>query len=93
MTEQPARRSFRLEEATIDELHAAIRAGKTTCVAVVRQYIERIESTGGMLAAIENGFQNRLRSVDSSSSAPASPRSIRLPLCERRVTVVRSASA
>ena len=27
------RATFRLEEATIDELHAAIRAGQTTCVA------------------------------------------------------------
>ena len=27
---------FRLEEATIDELHAAIQAGETTCVAVVQ---------------------------------------------------------
>ena len=37
-TEQPAGlgKSFCLEEATIDELHAAIRAGQTTCVAVVR---------------------------------------------------------
>ena len=29
---------FRLEEATIDELHSAIRAGQTTCVAVVEAY-------------------------------------------------------
>ena len=29
---------FRLEEATIDELHAAIKAGETTCVAVVQHY-------------------------------------------------------
>jgi hypothetical protein len=28
---------FRLEEATIDELHAAIRAGQTTCVEVVQR--------------------------------------------------------
>jgi Asp-tRNA(Asn)/Glu-tRNA(Gln) amidotransferase A subunit family amidase len=37
---------FRLEEATIAELHAAIRAGKTTCVAVVRHYIERARERG-----------------------------------------------
>ena len=29
---------FRLDEATIGELHAAIRAGRTTCVAVVQHY-------------------------------------------------------
>jgi hypothetical protein len=33
MDEQPAQRPFRLEEATIEELHAAICAGRTTCVA------------------------------------------------------------
>jgi Asp-tRNA(Asn)/Glu-tRNA(Gln) amidotransferase A subunit family amidase len=32
---------FRLEEATIDGLHEAIKAERTTCVAVVRHYIER----------------------------------------------------
>ena len=34
-------RPFRLEEATIDELHAAIKAEATTCVAVVQHYIAR----------------------------------------------------
>ena len=32
---------FRLEEATIDDLHRAIRSGATTCVEVVQQYIDR----------------------------------------------------
>ncbi len=27
--------TFRLEEATIDELHAAIKSGQTTCVEIV----------------------------------------------------------
>jgi len=35
---------FRVEEATIDELHAAIKSGRTTCVAVVQQYIERVRA-------------------------------------------------
>jgi amidase len=39
---------FRLEEATIAELHAAILAGKTTCVAVVRQYIDRARAYNGV---------------------------------------------
>ncbi len=38
---------FRLEEATIDELHAAIKAGETTCVAVVRHYIARVRAFNG----------------------------------------------
>ena len=32
---------FQLEEATITELHDAIRAGNTTVVQVVQKYIDR----------------------------------------------------
>ena len=39
--------SFQLEEATIEELHAAIRAGQTTCVAVVEHYINRVRAFNG----------------------------------------------
>ena len=52
MTEQPERRPFRLEEATIDELHAAIQAGETNCVAVVRQYIERARAYNGVASRL-----------------------------------------
>ena len=31
---------FRLEEATIEELHAAITSGQTTCVAIVQHYLD-----------------------------------------------------
>jgi len=60
MTEQPdaERQKFRLEEATIDGLHAAIRAGETTCVEVVRQYIER--------ARAYNGVASRLVTADGA---------------------------
>src|SRR5712692_9252351 len=47
-----AMRPFRLEEATIAELHAAIRAGQTTCVAVVRQYIERARAYNGVASLL-----------------------------------------
>lgn len=40
--------SFRLEEATIDQLHQAIRDGRTTCVAVVDHYIERARAINGV---------------------------------------------
>ena len=43
---------FRLEEATIDELHAAIRAGRTNCVAVVRRYIERARAYNGVASLL-----------------------------------------
>ena len=43
---------FRLEEATIDELHAAIRAGKTTCIAVVERYIARARAYNGICSVL-----------------------------------------
>lgn len=39
--------SFQVEEATIDDLHRAISAGETTCVDVVRQYIDRVRAYNG----------------------------------------------
>src|SRR5262245_59996739 len=38
------KKPFVLEEATIDELHAAIKAGQTTCVDVVRHYLARVRA-------------------------------------------------
>src|ERR1700675_3620177 len=43
---------FRLEEATIAELHAAIRAGQTSCVAVVKHYIERARAYNGVASLL-----------------------------------------
>ena len=43
---------FRLEEATIDELHRAIRAGQTTCVAVVEHYIARARAYNGVASLL-----------------------------------------
>jgi Asp-tRNA(Asn)/Glu-tRNA(Gln) amidotransferase A subunit family amidase len=45
-------KSFRLEEATIDELHQAIRTGQTTCVAVVQHYIERARAYNGVASVL-----------------------------------------
>jgi amidase len=39
---------FRVEEATIDDLHRAIKAGRTTCADVVRQYIARARAFNGV---------------------------------------------
>src|SRR5258708_38582982 len=48
MPDQPeAQKSFCLEEATIDELHQAIRSGQTTCVAIVQHYIDRVRAYNG----------------------------------------------
>ena len=43
---------FRLEEATIEELHAAIRSGQTTCVAVVQHYIDRVRAYNGVASLL-----------------------------------------
>ena len=50
--DQPHSQPFRLEEATIDELHDAIRAGRTTCVAVVRHYLERVRAFNGVASVL-----------------------------------------
>jgi len=48
---------FRLEEATIDELHQAIKNGQTSCVAVVQHYIDRARAYNGVASVLvtENG--------------------------------------
>jgi Asp-tRNA(Asn)/Glu-tRNA(Gln) amidotransferase A subunit family amidase len=43
---------FRLEEATIDELHRAIRAGETTVVAVVQHYLARVRAYNGVASLL-----------------------------------------
>jgi Asp-tRNA(Asn)/Glu-tRNA(Gln) amidotransferase A subunit family amidase len=48
----PQEQIFRVEEATIAELHQAIRDGITTCVAVVRQYLERARAYNGVASAL-----------------------------------------
>ncbi len=55
---------FRLEEATIDDLHAAIRAGRTTCVDVVKHYLARVRAF--------NGVASLLVTADGAPVEPAS---------------------
>src|SRR6516165_530105 len=43
---------FVLEEATIDELHAAIRAGQITCADVVQHYIARARAYNGVCSLL-----------------------------------------
>src|SRR5712671_395450 len=54
---------FRLEEATIDQLHGAIRDGRTTCVAVVEHYLARVR--------VFNGVASALVTEDGAPVAPA----------------------
>ena len=57
----PAR--FQLIEATIDDLHDAIRHGDVTCRAVVQSYVDR--------AKAYNGVSDRLVTVDGKAIPPA----------------------
>src|SRR4051794_940247 len=43
---------FRVEEATIAELHEAIRAGSTSCVEIVKQYIARVRAYNGVASLL-----------------------------------------
>ena len=60
MTPEPGAqdRPFRLDEATIDGLHAAIKAGRTTVVEVVQHYIDRARAYNGVasLLVTEDGL-------------------------------------
>jgi amidase len=54
MAEEEGRekRRLRLEEATIAELHRAIRAGETSCLAVVRECIARARAFNGVASLL-----------------------------------------
>jgi len=43
---------FCLEEATIEELHAAITSGQTTCVAIVQHDLERARAYNGVASML-----------------------------------------
>src|SRR6516165_9224752 len=43
---------FAPEEATIDQLHEAIKAGRTTCAAIVQHYIERAQAYNGVCSVL-----------------------------------------
>ncbi|MBF0277185.1 MAG: amidase [SAR324 cluster bacterium] len=46
------KKTFQLEEATIDELHAAIKSGQTTCVEIVQRYIDRVRAYNGVSSVL-----------------------------------------
>src|SRR5687767_8368398 len=46
---------FTLEEATIGELHAAIKAGAITCVQVVERYLARARTYNGVASMLVTG--------------------------------------
>ncbi len=54
---------FQLEEATIDQLHAALKAGHITLVQVVQHYLKRVRAF--------NGVSSRLVTADGKDVPPA----------------------
>src|SRR5207253_9231618 len=52
MDQTGTKKPFCLEEATIDELHAAIRAGETTVAQVVEHYIARARAFNGVASLL-----------------------------------------
>jgi amidase len=78
MTDQPdlPNEPFRVEEATIDDLHRAIMAGRTTCLAVVEQYIARVRAFNGVASALvtEDG-----RSIPEATGTVRALAPIRFP--------------
>ena len=51
-TESAGNTCFRLEEATIDELHQAIKSGDATCVSVVQHYVARVRAFNGVASVL-----------------------------------------
>lgn len=47
-----AQQPFELEEVSIDEIHAAIKSGRTTCTEIVQGYIERARAYNGVCTAL-----------------------------------------
>jgi Asp-tRNA(Asn)/Glu-tRNA(Gln) amidotransferase A subunit family amidase len=52
MTAQLGTQPFHLEEATIEELHAAIKSGQITCVEIVQHYIDRVRAYNGVASVL-----------------------------------------
>jgi amidase len=63
---------FNVSEATIASTHEALRAGRTTCRAIVQQYLDRIaayDKQGPALNAIQNVNPRALAEADSLDNA------------------------
>ena len=73
---RPTGDSFRIEEATIADLHQAIRDGRTTCAAVVQQYIDRVRAYNGVSSMLvtEDG-----KSVPEAPGVTRAKAAVRFP--------------
>ncbi|HEV2098864.1 MAG TPA: amidase family protein [Stellaceae bacterium] len=71
MSGRPGATSFQLEEATIDELHAAMRAGQTTCVEVVQRYLARARAYNGVASLLVTEDGSAIRAAAGAVRAGA----------------------
>jgi hypothetical protein len=62
---------FRVDEATIDELHTAIKSGRTTCLAVVQQYIDRVRAYNGVASLLVTEDGNPIPAMNGAVRALA----------------------
>jgi amidase len=76
---------FCLDEATIEQLHRAIRAGQTTCVAIVKHYIERARAYNGVASVLvtEDGA-----AIPESMGAVRALEQLRFPTATVRASTV-----
>jgi Asp-tRNA(Asn)/Glu-tRNA(Gln) amidotransferase A subunit family amidase len=62
---------FRVDEATIDDLHTAIKSGRTTCLAVVQQYINRVRAYNGVASLLVTEDGNPIPAMNGAVRALA----------------------
>jgi Asp-tRNA(Asn)/Glu-tRNA(Gln) amidotransferase A subunit family amidase len=80
---QPSRQTFRFEEATIADVHSAIRRRAMTCHAIVAGYLSRIDAydkRGPAINAIVITNPNALATADSLDRQFAATRTLGGPL-------------
>jgi Asp-tRNA(Asn)/Glu-tRNA(Gln) amidotransferase A subunit family amidase len=66
MNEQP----FRVEEASIAGIQAAIIAGRTTCVDIVQQYLARVRAFNGVATMLVTEDGEEITTGPLTRSAP-----------------------
>jgi amidase len=67
----PASAAFRLDEATIDEIQGAIRAGQLTSTQLVNLYLERIKAYNGTCVKQPQGFTGPIETIPNAGQINA----------------------
>lgn len=67
----PASAQFRLEEATITDIHRAITASQMTAVGLVERYLERIKAYNGVCVEQPEGILRTIRPIPNAGQINA----------------------